>query len=105
VVEIIEIREVCGGFLIREGIYTTGIFGKWHLDGKNGASPSEQGFDVVSDSQKGSPNQRQDRPADPKGVFSITQAASDFIEKSAATQKPFFAFVLAVIFAKPSPMP
>ena len=24
-----------------------GIFGKWHLDGKDGAAPEEQGFDVV----------------------------------------------------------
>jgi arylsulfatase A-like enzyme len=73
--------------------YTTGIFGKWHLDGKDGASPSEQGFDVVFDSQKGSPNQRRDRPTDPKGVFSITRAAGDFMERSNAGGKPFFAFV------------
>ena len=73
--------------------YTTGIFGKWHLDGKDGASPSEQGFDVVFDSQKGSPNQRRERPTDPKGVFSITRAAGDFMERSKSAGKPFFAFV------------
>jgi arylsulfatase A-like enzyme len=73
--------------------YMTGIFGKWHLDGKEGASPSEQGFEVVFESQKGSPNERQERPADPKGVFSITRAAGDFIKKSATAQKPFFAYI------------
>jgi arylsulfatase A-like enzyme len=73
--------------------YVTGIFGKWHLDGKEGATPSDQGFDVVFDSQKGSPNQRRDRPTDPKGVFSITRAAGEFMERSKANGKPFFAFV------------
>ena len=73
--------------------YATGIFGKWHLDGKDGAAPGEQGFEVVFDSQKGSPNTRLDRPEDPKGIFSITAAAGDFMEKSKAAGKPFFAFV------------
>jgi arylsulfatase A-like enzyme len=73
--------------------YATGIFGKWHLDGKNGAAPGEQGFEVVFDSQKGSPNTRLDRPEDPKGIFSINAAAGDFMEKSKAAGKPFFAFV------------
>lgn len=73
--------------------YATGIFGKWHLDGKDGAAPGEQGFEVVFDSQKGSPNTRLDRPEDPKGIFSITAAAGDFMEKSKAAGKSFFAFV------------
>ena len=29
--------------------YATGIFGKWHLGGKDGAPPAAQGFDVVMD--------------------------------------------------------
>ncbi len=73
--------------------YATGIFGKWHLDGPDGAEPSAQGFDVVFDSEEGNPNQKRDRPTDPKGIFSITRAAGDFIEKSAAERKPFFAYV------------
>jgi arylsulfatase A-like enzyme len=73
--------------------YATGIFGKWHLDGRDGAAPGEQGFEVVFDSQKGSPNPRRDRPEDPKGIFSITRAAGDFMEASKAAKKPFFAFV------------
>jgi arylsulfatase A-like enzyme len=73
--------------------YATGIFGKWHLDGADGASPAEQGFDTVFDSQKGSPNTKRDRPGDPKGIFSITRAASEFMETNHAAGKPFFAFV------------
>ncbi|MCW1922854.1 sulfatase [Luteolibacter arcticus] len=73
--------------------YTTGIFGKWHLDGKDGAEPAEQGFDIVFDLRAGNPNARRDEPQDPKGVFSITRAACDFIEKTSATGKPFFAYV------------
>jgi arylsulfatase A-like enzyme len=73
--------------------YATGIFGKWHLDGPDGASPAEQGFEVVMDSQEGNPNTRRDRPEDPKGIFSITRAAGEFMEKNKRDGKPFFAFV------------
>jgi arylsulfatase A-like enzyme len=70
--------------------YVTGIFGKWHLDGPDGAMPKVQGFDVVFDSRP-NPNQRRDEPADPKGIYSLTQAASSFIEQNKA--QPFFAYV------------
>lgn len=73
--------------------YATGMFGKWHLEGSEGALPKEQGFEVFFDSQKGNPNNRRDRPADPKGAFSITRAAVDFMEKSKTAGKPFFAYV------------
>lgn len=73
--------------------YTTGIFGKWHIGGSQGADPGEQGFDVVFDSQPGSPNPFRDRPTDPKGAFSITRAAIHFIEKADAEKQPFFAFL------------
>jgi arylsulfatase A-like enzyme len=65
--------------------YSTGIFGKWHLDGKEGAEPAEQGFDVVFDS-KGQGNKN-----DPKGMFSITEKACAFLEANAS--KPFFCYV------------
>jgi arylsulfatase A-like enzyme len=71
--------------------YATGIFGKWHLSGKDGAEPAEQGFDVVFDSQRGSPNQKRDRPQDPKGIFSLTRAACEFMEQN--RQRPFFAYI------------
>lgn len=85
--------ETTIAYALKSAGYATGIFGKWHLDGKDGANPSEQGFDVVFDSQEGSPNTFRDRPTDPKGVFSITRAAGDFMERSKADGKPFFAFV------------
>ncbi|HMZ21171.1 MAG TPA: sulfatase [Blastocatellia bacterium] len=70
--------------------YATGIFGKWHLGGPEGALPKEQGFDVVYDSRP-NPNQRRDEPEDPKGIYSLTRAATAFIEQN--KDKPFFAYV------------
>lgn len=70
--------------------YATGIFGKWHLDGPDGATPKAQGFDVVFNSRP-NPNQRRDEPEDPKGLYSLTKAAVGFIE--ANKDKPFFAYV------------
>ncbi len=71
--------------------YVTGLFGKWHLGGKDGASPKEQGFDVYFDSRSPDPNQRRDEPDDPKGIYSLTRAASKFMEDNRS--RPFFAFV------------
>ncbi|NOT61120.1 MAG: sulfatase [Acidobacteria bacterium] len=70
--------------------YATGIFGKWHLGGPEGATPKAQGFDVVFDSRP-NPNQRRDEPEDPKGVYSLTRAATTFIESN--KDKPFFTYV------------
>ncbi|MEZ6041279.1 MAG: sulfatase [Planctomycetaceae bacterium] len=78
---------------LRGGGYATGIFGKWHLSGADGAKPEEQGFDVVFDSRGGNPNAKRDVPDDPKGIFSITKAAGEFMEKSHTEGKPFFAYV------------
>jgi arylsulfatase A-like enzyme len=71
--------------------YVTGLFGKWHLGGKDGASPKEQGFDVYFDSRSPDPNQRRDEPNDPKGIYSLTRAAGKFMEENRS--RPFFAFV------------
>jgi arylsulfatase A-like enzyme len=71
--------------------YVTGLFGKWHLGGKDGASPKEQGFDVYFDSRSPDPNQRRDEPSDPKGIYSLTRAAGKFMEENRS--RPFFAFV------------
>lgn len=70
--------------------YVTGIFGKWHLGGPEGTRPDHQGFDVVFDSRP-NPNVRRDEPDDPKGAYSLTRAASQFIETN--KDRPFFAFV------------
>lgn len=70
--------------------YETGIFGKWHLGGKEGAEPIAQGFDTFVNSRP-NPNQKRDEPEDPKGIYSLTRAATAFIEKN--KQRPFFAYI------------
>jgi arylsulfatase A-like enzyme len=74
---------------LKAGGYATGIFGKWHLGGRDGATPGEQGFDTVFDSQ-GKGNAK-GTPADPKGVFSLTDEACRFIERNRA--RPFFCYL------------
>lgn len=75
---------------LKDAGYATAIFGKWHLGGKDGAEPKEQGFDVVFNSRP-NPNQRRDEPEDPKGIYSLTRAATQFIE--ANKDRPFFAYI------------
>ena len=71
--------------------YATGIFGKWHLGGPEGAPPAAQGFDEIFDSRSPNPNARRDEPEDPKGIYSLTRKALDFMERN--RERPFFAFV------------
>ena len=77
--------------------YATGHFGKWHLAGKGGAKPTEQGFDVSFDSfgegelQEGSEGNKTGPPSDPKGVFTLTRKACEFIE--ANKDRPFFCYL------------
>lgn len=67
--------------------YATGMFGKWHLGGPDGAPPAEQGFDVVleKNGQGGSITD------DPKAVFTLTSAACEFMEKH--RERPFFVYL------------
>ena len=69
--------------------YATGHFGKWHL-GEGPSAPQRQGFDVSFNSRP-NPNQRRDEPADPKGIYSLTRAAGDFMESN--RDRPFFTYV------------
>ncbi len=71
--------------------YATGLFGKWHLGGEPGTLPTQQGFDVFFDSRLPNPNKKRDEPADPKGIYSLTRAAEQFMEQN--RDRPFFAFV------------
>jgi arylsulfatase A-like enzyme len=77
--------------------YKTGHFGKWHLAGKGGALPREQGFDVSFDSfgegelAEGSEGNKKGPPTDPKGVFTLTRKAIQFID--ANKDAPFFCYV------------
>jgi arylsulfatase A-like enzyme len=71
--------------------YATGIFGKWHLDGPEGASPVEQGFDTVHQSHPGWNDANKGEPQNPKGIFSLTAGAADFITKN--RDRPFFVYL------------
>jgi arylsulfatase A-like enzyme len=77
--------------------YATGHFGKWHLAGKQGSLPTEQGFDVSFDSfgegevTEGSEGNKKGPPEDPKGVFTLTNKACEFIE--ANKDRPFFCYL------------
>lgn len=68
--------------------YATGCFGKWHLgSAAGGTGPGDQGFGTVMDrNYRGSGVQE-----DPKGIFTITRAACEFMEKN--RERPFFAYV------------
>jgi arylsulfatase A-like enzyme len=71
--------------------YATGIFGKWHLDGPDGASPAEQGFDTVHQSHHSWADADISQPENPKGVFSLTEGAGAFMEKN--RDRPFFLYL------------
>ena len=77
--------------------YTTAHFGKWHLAGPDGAKPREQGFDVSFDSfgegerPEGSEGNLAGPPSDPKGVFTLTRKACQFIESN--KDRPFFCYL------------
>lgn len=77
--------------------YITGHFGKWHLAGKDGGLPTEQGFDVSFDStgggevKEGAEVNEAGSPADPKGVFTLTRKACDFMETN--RERPFFCYL------------
>jgi len=77
--------------------YATGHFGKWHLAGKDGEIPSRQGFDVSFDSfgdgkeQEGSESNKKGPADDPKGVFTLTRKACQFIAEN--KDRPFFCYL------------
>ncbi|MCF3109193.1 sulfatase [Niabella sp. CC-SYL272] len=71
--------------------YATGLFGKWHLGKETATSPLAQGFDTYVDTRLPNPNKRRNEPEDPKGIFSLTDAALNFVEKN--KQHPFFVFL------------
>jgi arylsulfatase A-like enzyme len=82
---------------LRAAGYATGHFGKWHLAGKDGALPTQQGFDVSFDSfgeqelKEGFEGNKTGPPADPKGVFTLTRKACEFME--ANQDRPFFCYL------------
>jgi len=82
---------------LKQNGYATGHFGKWHLAGKGGALPTEQGFDESFDSfgdgelKEGTETNKKGPASDPKGVFTLTEKACNFMQ--ANRDKPFFCYV------------
>lgn len=82
---------------LRAAGYATGHFGKWHLAGKQGALPTEQGFDVSFDSfgegpvPEGTESNRAGPPQDPKGVYTLTDRACAFMAER--REGPFFVYL------------
>jgi arylsulfatase A-like enzyme len=76
------------GEALKAAGYATGLFGKQHLRAAGGGKAEESGFDVVKVSQHGLDSKD---PNDPKGIFSISGAACEFIE--ANRDRPFFAYL------------
>ena len=68
--------------------YVTGIFGKWHLEEKPGVEPDQQGFDTVFQSYRGWKTKEE---GNPKGIYSLTEAAGEFMEKN--KERPFFLYL------------
>ena len=76
--------------------YTTAHFGKWGI----GVDPSDLGYDQsdgITGNKDGIFNHKNNRKQwqnttsdDPKKIFSTTKKAIDFLERQAASKKPFF---------------
>lgn len=96
VVPVKHTKELAPGFVtmaeaLREKGYATGIFGKWHLGNRAEVMPKAQGFDVYYDSSQGSSGNRKNKAEDPKGMFSLTNAAIRFMKENRT--KPFFTYL------------
>jgi len=90
-VEDLATEKVTFAEAMRAAGYRTGLFGKWHLGDGLGCKPTDQGFDDYFDSRFPDRNKFRDEPADPKGIFSLTKAACEFLE--ANRDRPFLAYV------------
>lgn len=84
---------------LKEAGYATGHFGKWHLAGRDGELPSRQGFDVTYNSfgegelKEGTQTNLAGPPDDPKGVYTLTRKAIEFITTNAVEGRPFFCYL------------
>jgi arylsulfatase A-like enzyme len=107
-----EPDEVTVAEVLREAGYATGIFGKWHLGDNHPLRPSEQGFEESlihrggGLGQPSEPFENDRRYTDPILFHNNRQvqaqgyctdvyftAALEFIERSTARPRPFFAYI------------
>jgi arylsulfatase A-like enzyme len=84
----LPLATVTLGEAMKAAGYATGMFGKCHLADSAKGKTERRGFDVVKVSQHGLNSAD---PDDPKGIFSISNAACEFIE--ANRKRPFFAYL------------
>lgn len=69
--------------------YASAIFGKWHVANSPKLNPAAYGFDESFDDGPGL--NKESPPEDPKGVFTLTGKAIDFIGRH--KDRPFFLFL------------
>ncbi|MEN9360363.1 MAG: Arylsulfatase [Verrucomicrobiota bacterium] len=93
----LAIADITLADALKSAGYATGHFGKWHLAGKTGALPTQQGFDLSYDSfgegplKEGHEGNEKGPPSDPKGVHALTDKALAFIETH--KKQPFFVYL------------
>lgn len=101
--KMLPLSETTIAELLKSGGYTTGLFGKWHLNvdydyapGRPG-DPASQGFDEVLANEK--PEEDADPSKDPHHVEAITQGALGFLERHRS--QPFFLYVAHHVVHRP----
>ena len=81
------------GKMFRDKGYAAAHVGKWHIDEYEKANQKELGVDEYFKRYGFISLMEPKLKIDPKNIFSCTAATIDFIEKSVASKKPFFAYV------------
>ena len=80
---------------LRSAGYETALFGKWHLGGPDGASPSQQGFSVYRDgieSRKASERTPLTDSTDPKAMYTTNRDVITWVTER--KDPPWFAAVM-----------
>ena len=77
---------------IRSAGYETALFGKWHLGGPDGASPTQQGFSVYRDAIESRKASDRTPLTDPKAMYTTNRDVTTWASERKAT--PWFAAVM-----------